>query len=290
MAANEKVISEYPDNKRGPLTFVLDVSGSMLSEKGRKESPVTFMNNIVRDFMLRCIRDNDIRGKCEISFILFADKILLTSGYQALERFDGKYFNKPDDDCGIYNIYEEQVDGVDRVVRIPEFLESRHDYGTNIGQAMLQAVMQTEERLEELNKAESYPAFIILITDGNPKTAEHKGYWNDQEAEDEAIKRLLQHTENVKEINVEKGTEEYKNNLIVPIVFSIGELGNGEDDPLKAYVKHFSAGYFNLKRDIDWDFLTDIIVRSVKNSTTVQNLAYLEKRVNRNRKAHDGGV
>lgn len=281
MAANEKVISEHPDNKRGPLTFVLDVSGSMLSEKGRKESPVTFMNNIVRNFMLRCIRDNDIRCKCEISFILFTEKILLTSGYQALERFDGKYFDKPDVDCGIYNIYEEQVDGVDRVVRIPEFMESRHDYGTNIGQAMLQAVMQTEDRLAELELVESYPAFIILITDGNPKTAEHKGYWNDQGAEDEAIKRLLKH---------QKNTENNENNLIVPIVFSIGELGNGEDDPLKAYVKHFSAGYFNLKRDIDWDFLTDIIVRSVTNSITVQDLAYLNKRVMRNRKGHVRGV
>ncbi len=259
--------SEEKKNKRVPILFLLDVSGSM--EFGIPKSRLELMNQAVKTILERFIDRDKVRGLAEVSFVLFTDKILLESEFQNIRYLSDEMFPKfRNPQCGKVLWRTGHAYKYKQKFLVPYFSKSTDQGGTDIGKAMVTGINKLMDRVETLKAMGSYPAILILMTDGHPREPDNPGYWEHLASQQEAKLLLSQHDRNY---------ENDPNNLIVPILVGVGDdhyLGGKPNDARGRLLDLLGEGndpfYFPVRDNeaakSDWEFAADIIAQSVSNS------------------------
>lgn len=279
MAHKDKV-----NDKRLPLIFLMDVSGSM-EKAASNHDRLTCMNDGVAGVIKACMRKQKIREVVEVSFMLFTDEILLSSDFRNICWMDEDMMPARKDRhefCGKITwktVRPEAGANYNKSVMVPQFGISVDDHGTNIGYAVQQAVQKLENRVKELAKFESYSPFLILITDGHPAEPNNPRYYEDLADQKKAIEMLKRHAV----------THRGENNLIFPFVIGVG----GEDIDkrrLADYASVFPAGYYHIRDNAaeeDWSYLIEILAKSVRESMNINDVQHLDDVADRIGFRHD---
>ena len=259
-------------DKRFPVVFLLDFSGSMLGPSRYQNPKIDMMNKFVEDFMRMCMDHSKARRCTDLSFVLFTDKIVAITEFRDIrdlgpgvrfEYLEEEYFNE-------INWKEVRVDRGERI-SIPRFWVSKKDNGTDIGNAVRCGIKMIEDRIGAHGGQDQYSPMLILVTDGHP-VAENQ-YISNRELANEraAINKLREH----------EYTTSDACNLIIPLVVPVEEnrmMGSGSVARLKRYVEHFDAGYLTCDSDREYKnlaFINSILSKSLDGSTALRNLAQL---------------
>lgn len=260
--------------KRLPIAFVLDVSGSMLNDAAGRPR-MDLLNNTLETIISMCVNDPTLRRCVEPSFLLFTDEVLLESRFRNVALM-GEHMlpekSQRHEFCGDIQWVPGKADHYPKEFMVPRFSVSIDDHGTNIGNAVLRGVRKLEAQIQAVkNTTSSYPAYIVLMTDGHPLEPTNPGYHDDLRSQNEAIQALLSHA----------STHRDENNLIVPFIVGIG--GDEIDKSrLYQYANHFDTGYFHIrdeKAEEDWAMMQRILLVSVRASMTVSDLKQLQDRI-----------
>ncbi len=274
MAYNSKNKDAEVNNRRLPIIFLLDISGSMLfGPPGRKR--LALLNAMLVAIIQKCMDVLKVRQVAEVSFMLFTDEVLLESEFRNI-RWMKEDMLPPRKDrhprCGKITwktIQPKHNADYSEDFQVPQFGVSVKDGGTNIGYALQRAVRRLENRVEELKEFGSYPPFLILVSDGHPYEADNPGYHEELDDQEKAIELLRSHTI----------THRDENNLIFPFVIGVGQEDINKKR-LSDYAQNFRAGYFHIRDDADekkWDYLTQILARSIKNSVTLNSFEFFDE-------------
>ena len=274
MAYNSKNKDEEVNNRRLPIIFLLDISGSMLfGPPGR--SRLALLNAMLIAIIQKCMDVLKVRQVAEVSFILFTDEVILESEFRNIRWMDEDMLPPRKDRhprCGKITwktVQPKTGANYDKSFQVPQFAISKKDGGTNIGYALKRAVRKLENRVKELKEFGSYPPFLILVSDGHPYEENNPGYHEELDDQEEAIELLRSHTI----------THRNENNLIFPFVIGVGQEDINKKR-LSDYAQNFRAGYFHIRDNADkekWDYLTQILARSITDSVTLNAFEFFDE-------------
>ncbi len=261
MADRRPIAENAITNKFAPVVFLPDISGSMLYP-GR----LTMMNWALETIINRWMDIEKVRQVTEVSFMPFADRIYLDSKFSNIRWMDETMFQVPrDPDGGGITWKQGRAQSYPEVYRIPQFGHSERDNGTDIGLALLTGIHKLEAQVAERKQYYgTYPAFLVLITDGNPDFLEESPARQQQllQRQQEAKLALAAHSQH---------------DLIIPIFVGVSQTLEDKNRLRDILGKGNDCFYFEVNEGSaqrDWDYIARIMAQSVSNSINWTDYKY----------------
>lgn len=256
--------SQRIDERRLPIVFLLDVSGSMLYDNKHHQMQLAEMNQFVQDFIEFCMNHDEAPKCTDMCFVLFTDEIILTTDFYDMNDLGNHVLPKTHHPaCGkIRWIRSNPVRG--RVIPIPQFPISEYDNGTNIGKAVLHGIHVIDQRIHESGGFTPYPPILVLASDGHLPAKNQRGAGDDLATQQMAIEALRARDYTTKD----------ECNLIIPLVVPIGAQRN--ETRLKEYLGDFDAGYIPYSeygKDAGMALVGRVLKYSMSSSTNRASLA-----------------
>lgn len=262
--------SEEIRDKRLPMAVVADVTLSMLFDS-REHNRLKVMNSILEMILEECIQDPIIRSVMEVSFILFADDIVLETPFRNVSQLGPEmieYAEYIKTECVLDSTVTWKK-GKKTGCLIPVFDVSWPQDGTNIGKAVSYSVDLLLKRIKKIEYlSSSYPGYLMLISDGHPLDPDNSGYRDDLAAQEEAIGKLRSHT---------KATRD-KNDMIVPFIIGVGNEAEVNNARLKLYTEHWKAGHYHFTTEndeVNWKFILERLKKSIRASVQLKGFEHI---------------
>lgn len=273
------------DTKRASVVFCIDVSGSMniTVNDEKKIRRMDLVNRMIKGFFKKILEDGKVRSKVEVAFVVFAHKILMETEFQPI-----RYLTEEDFEVEVEKEYRSQetnqpnytlhtLEGNDQERYLyPSFEICEEDEGTDIGLAVIHCVNKLVERKKKRASKGSYPATLVLGTDGYPEL-EAVDTLDDLDDEEQQALRAEREKNQEKAIDLVKQhchTHSGQNNLIIPFVIGVG--GDDVDTTvLDDYTGELIAEAFHVRdgnAEGSFALITDILTHSVTNSTSVNKI------------------
>ena len=279
-------------SKRAPVLFCVDASYSMMSAIASEKSERTRMdllNDMIRGFVEEILKD-DSRDKVEVAFMVFADKILMETDFARITHLQESDFNVTMhedyiDNYGNPDVYLKKLpsSGNEKGYLYPVFKVAEWDAGTDIGAAVLRAVEKLMKRKEALSQWGSYPATLILVTDGNPEP-EAVDRLDDLSPDEKKVLKAQRAAAQEKAINAVAEhcyTHVGQDNLILPFIIGIGDESYGAE-LLDRYAGQLVNKAFHIrdnKAEKCFKTLVKVLCKSVGGSTTSNDVMQMTDRV-----------
>lgn len=291
----DAVVNAQPKSKgskRAPVLFCVDASYSMMNMIDPEKSERTRMdllNDMIRGFFSEILKD-DCRDKVEVAFLVYSDKILMETDFARVAqlqesdfkvRMDETYI----DDYGNPNVCLKKLPSShnEKGYLYPVFKVAEEDEGTDIGLAVLHAVNKLMKQKKALSSWGSYPATLILVTDGNPELEAVYTLEELTREEQEALKaRRAANQENaIKAVADHCYTHVGQDNLIMPFIIGIGDESFGSD-LLDRYAGQLVNKAFHIrdsKAEECFEILVEVLKNSVVDSTNSNNIMQMAKEI-----------
>lgn len=264
----EKKVVVRDTTKKAIAVVVLDVTDSMLTACNRY-TRLDLLNMVVRYLYEGLIPIAKVRAALELAFVVFNEKVLLSTDFMSLTGATAEHFKSTDPDYqDRVQLNRVMVTNADNYVfscDVPTFDTATEDSGTMISTAVFHAVEKLQNRVTERAKHGSgcYAPFLIMVTDGH--TDAEKGADYADENEQKAVEMLKSHC----------STNHDPSNLIVPVVIGVG----GEDirsEALRAYSGGFVEGFFHVQDQVSEKLIrviASMICQSITASVTLNSEA-----------------
>lgn len=279
-------------SKRAPVLFCVDASYSMMNMIDPEKSERTRMdvlNDMIRGFIAAILKDK-CRDKVEVAFLVYSDKVLMETDFARVTHLQESDFRVHMDKTYIDDYGNPDVclkklpsSSNEKGYLYPVFKVAEEDEGTDIGVAVLRAVEKLMKRKEVLSTWGSYPATLILVTDGNPELEAVYTLEELTREEQEALKeqRAANQEKAIKAVADHCYTHVGQDNLILPFIIGIGDESFGSD-LLDRYAGQLVNKAFHIrdsKAEECFKILVQVLRESVVGSTNSNNIIQMAKEI-----------